>query len=344
MKAAVWYNNRDIRIEDVPLRRPKAHEMLVKVLSCGICGSDIVEWYRLPRAPLVQGHEVGVEVVEVGTSVARFKPGDRVFIAPKVPCGTCSYCRAGHYPQCSEVKERLPGGFAEYILVPEVLIEKGAYLLPDSISYDRSTFIEPVACVVRSQKLAGLKAGQSVLVLGCGASGLLQVQLAKRKGCAVVATDISKKRLEYARSFGADLAIPADEDVPQRLTEYLHKKADVVFLCTSALSAVEQAWASVDKGGAVVFFAVPGPEKTATVPVNDFWTKEIRILTSYYCGPPDIQEAIELLAGGDIDVERMITHRLPLQDIFRGFQLVMNGEEAIKVIIKPDVKRENTGS
>jgi L-iditol 2-dehydrogenase len=309
--------------------------MLVKVVSCGICGSDIVEWYRLPRAPLVQGHEVGAEVVEAGDSVERFKPGDRVFIAPKVPCGRCRYCREGHFPQCSEVKERLPGGFAEYILVPEVLIEKGAYLLPPSISYDMSTFIEPVACVVRSQRLAGLKDGQSVLVLGCGMSGLLQIQLAKRKKCPEVATDISEKRREVARSFGADLAIPADGDVPKRVLEHLQSKADVVILCTSALSAVEQAWACVDKGGAVVFFAVPGPEKTVTVPVNDFWTKEIRILTSYYCGPPDIQEAIELLAGGAIDVERMITHRLPLEDIVRGFELVMSGEEAIKVIIKP---------
>ena len=344
MKAAVWYNNRDIRIEDVPLRRPGPHEMLVKVISCGICGSDVVEWYRLPRAPLVQGHEVGAEVVEVGASVARFKPGDRVFLAPKVPCGACSYCRAGHFPQCAEVKERLPGGFAEFILVPEALVEKGTTLLPESISYDSSTFIEPLACVIRSQRLAGLKDRQSVLILGCGMSGLLQIQLAKRLNCSVVATDISKKRLEYARSFGADLAIPADEDVPRRLTEYLHKKADAVILCTSALSAIDQAWASVDKGGSVVFFAVPGPEKTVTVPVNDFWTKEIRILTSYYCGPPDIQEAIELLAGGAIEVERMITHRLPLEDIVRGFQLVMGGEEAVKVIIKPHGEEGNARS
>jgi L-iditol 2-dehydrogenase len=318
--------------------------MLVKVVSCGICGSDIVEWYRLPRAPLVQGHELGAEVIEVGASVSRFKPGDRVFIAPKVPCGICSYCREGHFPQCSEVKERLPGGFAEYILVPEVLLEKGTYLLPESISYDQSTFIEPLACVVRSQRLAGLKDGQSVLVLGCGMSGLLQIQLAKTKKCTVVATDIIERKLAYARGFGADLAITAAGDLPRRLRDYINKKADVVMVCSSALPAVEQAWACVDKGGAIVFFAVPGPEKTVTVPVNDFWTKEIRIHTSYYCGPPDIQEAMQLLAAGTIDVERMITHRLPLEDIVRGFRLVMSGEEAVKVIIKPHAKGENAGS
>jgi L-iditol 2-dehydrogenase len=309
--------------------------MLVKVISCGICGSAVVEWYRLPRAPLVQGHEIGAEVVEVGASVSGLRPGDRVFIAPKVPCGTCYYCRQGHFPQCAEVKERLPGGFAEYILVPEILVEKGTYPLPKSISYDQSTFIEPLACVLRSQRLAGLKKGQSVLVLGCGVSGLLQIQLAKRRGCVVAATDIVERKLHYARSFGADLIVLAGEDVPARVMDFFQKKPDMVILCTSALGAVGQAWASVDKGGAVVFFAVPGPEKTVTIPINDFWTKEVRILTSYYCGPPDIQEAISLLSAGKIDVDRLITHRFLLDGIVEGFRLVMSGEEAIKVIIYP---------
>jgi L-iditol 2-dehydrogenase len=335
MKAAVWYNNQDIRIEEMPLRRPGPREMLVRVISCGICGSDIVEWYRMPRAPLVQGHELGAEVVEVGSSVGRLKPGDRVFIVPKVPCMKCSYCRAGHFPQCSEVKERLPGGFAEYILVPEVLVEKGAYLLPDSISYDQATFIEPLACVVRAQRLGGLAAGHDVLILGCGMSGLLQVKLAKKKGCRVVATDINPQRLALAEDYGADLTIRATDDVPDGLLRHLGKKADAVILGTSAMSAVEQAWASVDKGGAVVFFAVPDPEKRVVIPVNDFWTKEIRVLTSYYCGPPDIQEALGLLSERAIEVDSLITHRISLRDIACGFRMVIEGKEALKVIIKP---------
>jgi L-iditol 2-dehydrogenase len=335
MKAAVWYNNQDIRIEDVPLGKPGSREMLIKVISCGICGSDIVEWYRMPRAPLVQGHELGAEVVEVGPSIERFKPGDRVFIAPKVPCMNCGYCRAGHFPQCSEVKERLPGGFAEYILVPEVLVEKGTYRLPGSISYDQATFIEPLACVVRAQRLAGLASGQSVLILGCGMSGLLQVKLAKTKGCRVAATDINPQRLALAKEYGADLTILSTDDVPGGLNKHLGKKVDVVILGTSAMSAVEQAWASVDKGGAVVFFAVPGPEKRVVIPINDFWTKEVRILTSYYCGPPDIQEAINLLNDRAIEVDSLITHRLPLGDIACGFRMVIEGQDALKVIIKP---------
>ena len=120
LKIAVWYNNKDIRIEDVARPTPGPREMLVKIISCGICGSDIVEWYRLPRAPLVLGHEIGGEVVEPGELTKKYKSGDRVFIAPKVPCMTCPYCNNGLYPVCSNVKDRMPGGFAEFILPEEV--------------------------------------------------------------------------------------------------------------------------------------------------------------------------------------------------------------------------------
>jgi L-iditol 2-dehydrogenase len=335
MKIAKWYHNEDIRIEDVPTPIPNRDEMLVKVISCGICGSDVVEWYRLPRAPLVQGHEIGAQVVDLGKEITDYHPGDRVFIAPKVPCMACEYCEQGHYPVCPHVKERLPGGFAEYILVTKTLIEKGTYLLPDHISYDQSTFIEPVACAVRAQNLANIVKGQTILVMGCGMSGLLHIKIAKAKGCSVVATDINKNRLRLAEEAGADRVFYADDDVPDRLLRSHRKKADIVMISTSAQSAIHQAWQCVDKGGAVVFFAVPGPDKQVTIPINEFWTKEIRILTSYYCGPPDIKEAIGLIESGTVIVEDMITHRLPLSDIAKGFQLVIAGKESIKVIIKP---------
>ena len=335
MKIVRWYNNHDIRIEEVPTPVPGSDEMLVKVISCGICGSDIVEWYRLPRAPLVPGHEIGAEVAQVGASVADYKPGDRVFIAPKVPCMQCTYCKSGHYPVCANVGQRLPGGMAEYILVPRVLVERGTYRLPDAISYDQSTFIEPLACAVRSQRLAGVCSGQTVVVVGCGMSGLLQVKLAVARGCRVIATDVNRKRLTAAAGMGAKVVIDAAEDVAERIAAETGRKADVVILCTSAMAAVEQAWNCVDKGGVVVFFAVPAPGKVVTIPINDFWTREIDVRTSYYCGPPDIKEAISLLAAGTIRVDDMITHRLALNDVARGFQLVLDGTESMKVIIKP---------
>lgn len=337
MKVAKWYNNQDIRIEDVPTPRPGPDEMLVKVISCGICGSDIVEWYRLPRAPLVPGHEIGAEVVEVGQALKKFNPGDRVFVAPKVPCMQCEYCKNGHYPACTNIKERLPGGFAEYVLVPNTLIENGAYRLPDSISYDQSTFIEPLACVVRAQRLAGVQQGQTVMVFGCGMSGLLHIKLAKANNCQVIATDVNARRLELAAGLNAEITIDATENVAERLLYANDRKADVVILCTSAMSAVDQAWKCVDKGGVIVFFAVPGPDRQISIPLNDFWTKEIKILTSYYCGPPDIIDAIDLIESETVKVDDMITHRLPLKDVTRGFQLVLDGTESIKVIINPNM-------
>ncbi len=337
MKVAKWYNNKDIRIEEVPTPKPGPNEMLVKVMSCGICGSDIVEWYRLPRAPLVQGHEIGAEVVEVGESLEKFKPGDRVFIAPKVPCMKCDYCQKGHYPVCSTIKERLPGGYAEYVLAPPTLIENGTYRLSDNITYDQSTFIEPLACVVRAQRLAGLRENQTVLVMGSGMSGLLHVKLAKAKKCRILATDINPRRLEIAAALGAEVTLDAAENVAERLVAENGHKVDVVILCTSAMSAVEQAWECVDKGGVIVFFTVPGPDKDVTIPINAFWTREIRIITSYYCGPLDITDAINLIETRTITVDDMITHQLPLNDIGTGFQLVMDGRESIKVIIKPNL-------
>ncbi len=337
MKVAKWYNNKDIRIEEVTTPKPGQNEILVKVISCGICGSDIVEWYRIPRAPLVQGHEIGAEIVEVGGSVKKFKPGDRVFIAPKVPCMKCSYCNNGHYPVCSEVRERLPGGFAEYILAPSCLVEHGTYHLSDTINYDQSTFIEPLACVIRAQRLAGVREDQTVMVMGCGMSGLMHVKLAESKNCKIVATDINPKRLGVAARFGADITIDAAENVPDRLLGENAKKADVVVLCTSAIDAIEHAWECVDKGGVIVFFAVPDPDKPVTIPINALWTREVKILTSYYCGPPEIVEALKLIETGTIIVDDLITHRLPLSETAKGFQLVIDAEESIKVIIKPNL-------
>ncbi len=309
--------------------------MLVKVHACGICGSDIVEWYRLPRAPLVQGHEIGAEVVSVGEGVQKYAPGDRVFIPPKIPCGECVYCRAGHYPQCTEIKERLPGGFAEYILVPRIFVDKGTYLLPENVSYERSTFIEPVACAVRAQRLAGVEKDKTILVLGSGMSGLIHVKLAAARGSKVFAVDINPAKLEMASRMGAYRVINGNEDVYGILMAENGRGADIVVLASSARQAVGEAWRCVDKGGTVVLFAVPGPDEEVVVPVNHFWTRETTILTSYYCGPPDIDDALELIGSGTLVVDDLITHRLPLDEIVEGFRLVLEGRESVKVIIKP---------
>ena len=333
MQLARWYNNRDIRLEEVPVPAITAAEMLVEVMACGICGSDIAEWYRLPRAPLVPGHELGGRVVAVGGEVTGFAVGDRVCIVPKVPCMVCTYCQAGHHPVCTGVAARLPGGFAQFIAVPAALVERGTYRLPSTMTYLQSTFIEPLACVIRAQRLAGLKAGQRLLVMGAGMSGLLHVKLAVWRGCRIWATDLNRQRLDMAEKCGAEQAITPGEDIVSVLGD---QGVDVVMLCTSSLSAIDEAWRCLDKGGTLVFFAVPEPDRQVILPINPLWMKEVTVRTSYYCGPDDIASAVDLLAGGAIEVDSLVSHLLPLSDIGEGFQLVAAADTSLKVIITPN--------
>jgi L-iditol 2-dehydrogenase len=234
------------------------------------------------------------------------------------------------------VKERLPGGLSEFVLVPAALVKQGVRLLPDALSFDESTFVEPLACVVRAQRLAEVRPDSTILVMGCGMSGLLHIKLAKQMNCRIVATDVQDGRRRAALEFGADRVIDGADDVAGELLKQNGRKADVIILCTSAVPAFSQAWKCVEKGGAIVFFAVPGPEEEVTVPIHDFWMEEIRMLTSYYCGPADIGAALDLLADGAVTVEDMITHVLPLEETPRAFQLVMEGKDSIKVIIRPN--------
>src|SRR4030043_122771 len=220
MRVAMYYNNQDVRLEEMPTPRIGRGELLVKVLASGICGSDVMEWYRLKKAPLVLGHEITGEIAEVGQDVDGYHVGDRVFVSHHVPCNTCRYCLHGLHTVCETLHTTTfdPGGFAEYLRVPPLNVDRGVFLLPDEISFEDGTFIEPLACVVRGQRLARLLPGQTVLVLGSGISGLLHVAMARASGASrIIVTDISKYRLNAALSLGADHIIHAEEDVPARL-------------------------------------------------------------------------------------------------------------------------------
>jgi L-iditol 2-dehydrogenase len=339
MRVAMYYNNRDVRIEEIPTPKIGPGEILVKVMASGICGSDVMEWYRIKKAPLVLGHEITGEIVEVGSGVNEYKTGDRVFVSHHVPCNTCHYCLNGHHTACETLHRTNydPGGFAEYIRVPEINVERGVYLLPDEISYEDGTFIEPLACVVRGQRLAGLRPGQSILIMGSGISGLLHLKLARALGAGrIITTDINDHRLRVAEDYGADAVINAGDDVRERLLQYNDNRlADIVIVCAGALSAAVSALECVDRGGTVLFFAVPEPDVKVPVPMNALWRNEITMITSYGASPLDILVAIRLMQSRRLSLTEMITHRLSLDQAGLGFQLVANAEESIKVIIEP---------
>lgn len=338
MRVAMYYKNSDVRIEEMPVPKIGPDELLVKVIASGICGSDVLEWYRIKKAPIVLGHEIAGEIAELGKNVRKYKVGDRVFVSHHIPCNTCHYCLNGNHTACETLHTTNydPGGFAEYLRVPPLNVDRGVFVLPDEVTFEEGTFVEPLACVLRGQRVARFKPGQSVLVLGSGISGLLHIMLARAQGAGrIIATDISDYKLDAAKRFGADEVIHADEDVPARVCEINDRPVDLVIICTGAFKAFTQALKSVDRGGTALFFAATDPGIELPVPVNKFWRNSITLLPSYGNSPYDATVAIELIRAKRIAVKELITHRLPLKETQKGFDLVAESKESIKVIIEP---------
>ncbi len=339
MRVAMYYNNRDIRLQEVPIPKIGPKELLVRVLACGICGSDVMEWYRIKKAPRVLGHEISGEIVEVGEGVKKYKVGERVFVSHHVPCNTCRYCLNGHHTVCDTLRTTNfdPGGFAEYIRVPEINVDRGTFVLPEEILFEEGVFIEPLACVLRGQRLVRLKPGQSVFVIGSGISGILHIAMARASGAGrIIASDIQESRLRLAQQFGADEILLARDVHPEKIRElnggFL---ADLVIVCAGSISAYRQALETVERGGTVLCFAPLEPDLNFVLPFFNFWNDGITLLPTYGGAPYDILQAIEVIRSHRLPLKEMITHRLPLGQTGYGFQLVEEARECLKVIVEP---------
>lgn len=346
MRIGMYYSNNDVRVEEKPKPEIGPGEILVQVIASGICGTDVVEWYRRSRVPLVLGHEIAGKIVSVGPGVKQHKIGDRISASHHVPCDTCHYCLMGHHTVCETLRKTNfdPGGFAEFIRLPKINVDKGVYLLPDDVSFEEATFIEPLACVIRSQRMAGYKKGQTVLIIGSGISGILQIQLAKARSFGkIIATDINEYRSRMASKFGADFTINAKDNVPEKLKDFNDNRlADLVILCTGAKTAIDQAFNSVGRGGTILFFASTEEGLKVQLPVNEvFWKNELTLISTYAANPKEHMDALELIRTKKVDVKGMITHRFGLADIQKGFKLVSEAGESLKVIIEP--KGEHNG-
>ena len=338
MKVGMYYSNSDVRVEEMPVPQVGDGDVLVKIKASGICGSDLMEWYRIKRAPLVLGHEVTGDVVQVGKDVKNYKPGDRVFAIHHVPCDECPECLKDHHTAC-EVLQKVnnfnPGGFSEYLLVTGKSVETGLMVLPEEMSYEEGTFIEPLGTILRGQRMVGTLPGDTVVVIGSGLSGLLHIKAAKAMGAGkIIAVDIETNRLEAARRFGASHTVNAREDVSQFVKDHNEGRlADRVIICAGALEAAVQGLGLVGKGGTVLFFAVPKPGEEVSIDFNPFWRNDISIKTSYGSSPYDHTQAMEFIRNGSIVVSDMVTHYFPLEKIQDAFNMAADGRDCLKVVI-----------
>jgi len=339
MKVAVYYNNNDVRIEEIPIPEIDDDELLVKVIASGICGSDVMEWYRVKKAPLVLGHEIAGDIVKTGKNVKKFKVGDRVFVTHHVPCNECKFCRNDQHTICETLHTTkfYPGGFAQYLRVPGINVDRGTFLLPKKMSYDEGTFIEPLACVVRGFRVAEFKPNRSVLVLGSGIAGLLNIKLAKAMDASkIFATDIDEYRLKLAKKMGADVVINAKYDVVKEIKKHNNEKlADFVILCAGVPSAVKQAMECVEPGGTILWFAMTKPGVEIPFPLFDVWNKQIKMVSTYAAVGKDVVEAIDLITSKKVKVTDVISHKLPMSETPKGIKLVAQAKESMKVIIEP---------
>jgi L-iditol 2-dehydrogenase len=325
MLVAKYYHNNDIRLEDLPTPKIGPGEILVRVRASGICGTDVMEWYRKPKAPRILGHEIAGDIV--ASQSDKYQAGQRVFVSHHVPCFDCKYCREDNQTACDTLHAGNydPGGYSEFVRVPRINVDYGVYVLPDQVSYAEGTMIEPLACGVRGLGLIDLQAHHTVLILGCGVSGILNIQLAKLTGARVIATDVNDYRLKKAEEFGADVVVHAAQD--------LSLKAERVIVCTGAYAAVDQAFRSIDKKGIILLFAIPN--RDIAIPIPHFWRNELTVTSSYGAAPADLEAALALIAENKINVKDTITHTLPLTQIQAGFKIVAEAQESLKVVLEP---------
>ena len=340
MRVAMYYNNNDVRVEELPRPEVGPGELLLKIEASGICGSDVMEWYRIQRAPLVLGHEVAGTVAQVGAGVSRFREGDRLVVTHHVPCNACRYCLSGSHTVCDTLRATNydPGGFCEYVRLPAINVDRGAIPIPDGVSFDEASVAEPLACVYRGQRRANIQPGQTVLVLGSGLAGLLHINLARAMGAGrIVSTDISEFRLAAAQRIGADVTLRADEFTPQALCDVNDGRlADLVVVATGARPALLQALESVDRDGTVLFYAPTEPGVEIPVSINDvFFRNGATLTTTYAAAPGDLTTALDLIASRRVQIGDMISHRLPLAETALGFRLTAGATDSLKVIIEP---------
>jgi L-iditol 2-dehydrogenase len=327
------------RMTLVDLPRPDAGpgELLVRVHACGVCGTDLLKLYSPTVAkPIQLGHEVVGVVAAVSVGVVGWRVGQRLALAHHVPCYVCHYCRHGSYSMCATFKASniCPGGFSEYVLASAAHVAHTALALPDAMPDERAVFVEPLACCVRALKRVALLPGDSALVVGAGAIGLLFLALLRRQPIQLAALDLRSDRLALARDWGAALALDAADGVmPAQLRAATGGRGvDLAVLTVANPATFAQALGLVRDGGTILIFGAKPGDQPAAIELWELYRREISVISSYSPSPADLHEALELLRRPDFALERLVTHQLPIEQINQGMQLA-RAQQAIKVLV-----------
>lgn len=321
MRVARSLSTREVAIEELadPVAGPG--EVVCGVLACGVCGSDVSEAYVSRKLPAVLGHEVVGEVLEIGTGVSEVAAGDRVVVHHHVPCGHCRNCRRGHETLCEQFRSTAldPGGFAERVRLSRPLV--GELLSLGALEPVAGTFVEPLGCVLRAFDRAGLKPGDELLVVGAGSNGLLAVAAARARGVeAIWVREPREDRRALAEGLGA--------------RDHGGEPVDVAFVTTANAEAIARAAAVLGIGGTLCLYATTGPGTPLGLDSEQVFLRELTIRSSWSAGPADMRTAHALIAGGEVDVLALVTHRLTLSQTGRALDLQRRGE-ALKAIVEP---------
>jgi L-iditol 2-dehydrogenase len=336
VKAGVFRGQARLTLEDWPVPVIGAGELLVRLRGCGLCGSDIAKVLApATKVPSVFGHELVGDIVGVGAGVSALALGDRVVAAHHVPCGDCHYCRRGSDSMCAAFKASQldPGGFAEYVRVPAPNVQHATFRVPAHVSDEAASFVEPLACCLRATRRAGVVTDDTVVVLGLGSIGCLFVQLLRHAGAVVVGCDPIERRAALALKLGAAVAGPPERAATAARTLSDGRGADVVLVTGGGSDALPWAADVLRDGGTVHYFA-GGAGPVLPLPLERLYHRELAITTTYSSSPRDLAAAFALITGGEIAVDELISHRLPLARLGDGVDL-MRHHDALKVFVTP---------
>jgi L-iditol 2-dehydrogenase len=331
--------DKKVTLVESELQKVNEDEMLVRMQSCGICGSDLEKVYgNYGMKSLRVGHEPAGVVIKVGKNLKKFQEGDRVFVHHHVSCYSCRYCLQGNYTMCNnyQTSNIEPCGLSEEFIVPKWNIEHGGVLkLPESISYDEAAMIEPFACCIRGLNKISIKHGDNVAILGAGPTGLMHTLLARLWGANnIVISDINEFRLKFVEKYGVitvNLNLEKLDDVINNNTESLG--VDVTILATGSMKAFESSLRITRRGGKILLFGVPSVGSKYSLDLNSLYSNEQIIIPSYGASEIETNQALSLMSDKTIDLLPLVTHRFQLRDSYNAFKCAHEAVDAMKVLI-----------